>query len=128
MNRLIKEIDDTYVEIDSLAIWWIGQNGYIIKSTDLTIYIDPYLSTYAERITFGKPNEHVRMTDSPIPPGEVSNADLVMCTHDHADHIDPDGIPLIAKASKHANFIIPESARNTLLGFDIPNDRIYTLR
>ena len=128
MNRLIKEIDDTSVEIDSLAIWWIGQNGYIIKSTDHTIYIDPYLSTYAERITFGKPNEHVRMTDSPIPPEEVSNADLVICTHDHADHIDPDGIPLIAKASKHASFIVPECARNTLLDFDIANDRIYTLR
>jgi L-ascorbate metabolism protein UlaG (beta-lactamase superfamily) len=128
MNKLIKEIDDTSVNIDSLAIWWIGQNGFIIKSTDLTIYIDPYLSNYAERITLGKSNEHVRMTDSPIPPEEVSNADLVICTHDHADHIDPDGIPLIAKASQHANFIIPECARNTLLNFDISKDRIYTLR
>jgi L-ascorbate metabolism protein UlaG (beta-lactamase superfamily) len=128
MNKLIQEINETGVDRDALAIWWTGQNGYIIKTSDLTIYIDPYLSNYAERITAGKPNEHVRITESPIPPEEVSNADLVICTHDHADHIDPDGIPLIAKASKNAHFITPECARSTLLEFDISNDRIFTLR
>ena len=90
MNRLIKEINNTDVKSGSLNIWWLGQEGYVIKSPDLVIYIDPYLSTYAERITLGKPNEHVRMMKSPILPEDVTNADLVLCTHDHADHIDPE--------------------------------------
>ena len=71
MNRLIKEINDTVMEPGSLNIWWIGQEGYVIKSPDLVIYIDPYLSTYAEQITRGKPNEHVRMMQPPMRPEEV---------------------------------------------------------
>ncbi len=127
MNSLVKEISDTFVKPDSLNIWWLGQNGYAIKSTDLVIYIDPYLSTYAERITLGKPNEHVRIIKSPIQPEEVTNADFVICTHDHADHIDPDGIPYIARSSKQAKFIVPECAFQTLLDFGISEDRIHTL-
>lgn len=128
MNRLIKEINDTVVKTGSISIWWLGQEGYVIKSPDLVVYIDPYLSTYAERITLGKPNEHVRMMQPPIHPEEVTNADLVICTHDHADHIDPEGIPVISRASKQAKFVIPECARQTLLDFDISEERIHSLK
>ncbi|MCD6596761.1 MAG: MBL fold metallo-hydrolase [Bacteroidales bacterium] len=128
MNRLIKEINDAVVKSGSLSIWWLGQEGYVIKSSDLVIYIDPYLSTYAERITLGKPNEHVRMMQAPIRPEEVTNADLVICTHNHADHIDPEGIPIISRSSTKTKFIVPECARQTLLEFDISEKRIYTLK
>jgi L-ascorbate metabolism protein UlaG (beta-lactamase superfamily) len=127
MNRLIKEINDTVVEPGSINIWWIGQEGYVVKSRDLIIYIDPYLSTYAERITRGMPNEHIRMMQPPMRPEEVTNADLVLCTHDHIDHIDPEGIPVIALASEQARFIVPECARQTLLDLDINEERIHTL-
>ena len=128
MNRVIKQIDDTVVKSGSLRIWWLGQEGYVIKSPELIIYIDPYLSTYAERITLGKPNEHIRMMQPPMRPEEVTNADLVICTHDHADHIDPEGIPIISRASEQTKFIVPECARQTLLNFDISEERIQTLK
>lgn len=128
MIRLIHEINEASVKPGSLNIWWIGQEGYVIKSPDLIIYIDPYLSNYAERITRGQPNEHVRMMESPIRPEEVTQADLVICTHDHADHIDPEGIPVIARSSGMAKFIVPESARGRLLDFGIAQERILTLK
>ena len=59
MNSLVREINEAQVKPGSLKIWWIGQEGFIFKSATRIIYIDPYLSTYAERITKGKPNEHV---------------------------------------------------------------------
>lgn len=127
MNALLKEINATNVQPGSLAVWWLGQEGYAVKTSELVMYIDPYLSTYAERITAGGANEHVRMTPPPMPPGEVTNADLVLCTHDHADHIDPDGIPVIAQASPGAKFVVPECARRTLLAMNIEEDRIHTL-
>ncbi len=128
MNQVIKEINDTVVKSGTLSIWWLGQEGYAIKSSDLIIYIDPYLSTYAERITLGKPNEHVRMMRSPMRPEEVTNADIVICTHDHADHIDPEGIPIISRSSEKAKFIVPECARQTMLDFHISGERIHTLK
>ncbi|MEA3477405.1 MAG: MBL fold metallo-hydrolase, partial [Bacteroidota bacterium] len=68
------------------------------------------------------------MMQSPIRPEEVTNADLVICTHDHADHIDPEGIPIISRASRQTKFIVPECARQTLLDFDISEERILTLK
>ena len=61
-------------------------------------------------------------------PEEVTNADLVLCTHDHADHIDPEGIPYIAKASPKCKFVVPECAYQTMLDFNISEDRINTLK
>jgi len=128
MNALINEIDETVVEKGRLRIWWIGQEGFVLKSATLVIYIDPYLSTYAERLTKGRPDEHVRIKPAPMQPEDVDHADVVFCTHDHADHIDPDGIPVIAARSSGAQFVVPESARQTMMGFGIDEDRIHTMK
>lgn len=128
MTSLIQEIDRKVVRSGTLAIWWIGQEGFVVKTPHLIAYIDPYLSQWAERITQGKANEHVRITPAPFRPEDVNHADVVLCTHDHGDHIDPDGIPLIAQHSRQAAFVVPECARDTLRKLGISDDRIYTLR
>ena len=128
MNTLIKDIDTCTVDKGKVAIWWIGQEGFVLKTSELIIHIDPYLSDFAERITKGKHNEHVRMTPAPMQADEIKHADLIFCTHDHADHIDPDAIPVIAKASPQAMFVVPECARDTMEAFGIAPERIKTLR
>lgn len=128
MNALVNEINETPVEPHSLRIWWIGQEGFVFKSSRQIIYIDPYLSTYAERITRGKASEHVRIKPAPMKPEDVNHADIVLCTHDHADHIDPESIPIIAVQSPRAHFIVPECARDTMRGFGIDDGRIHTMK
>ena len=128
MNALINEIDDAQIKPSNLRIWWIGQEGFVLKSATQIIYIDPYLSTYAERITKGKPNEHVRIRPAPMKPEDVTHADIVLCTHEHADHIDPESIPIMAARSSHARFVVPESARQTMRNFGIDNERIYGMK
>ncbi|MHC4534657.1 MAG: MBL fold metallo-hydrolase [Planctomycetota bacterium] len=128
MNALISEINKTQVKPGSLQIWWIGQEGFIFKSGGQIIYIDPYLSTYAEKITRGKPNEHVRIKPAPMKPEDVNHADIVLCSHDHADHIDPEGIPIIAAQSPQAHFVVPECAMETMQDFGIDDERIHTMK
>ena len=128
MNALIREINEMQVEPGGLQIWWIGQEGFVFKSPGRIIYIDPYLSTYAEDLTRGKSNEHVRIRPAPMKPQDVTHADVVLCTHDHADHIDPEGIPIIAVRSPRARFIVPECARDTMRGLRIGDERIHTLK
>ena len=128
MNALVRQINETRVKPGSLHIWWIGQEGFVLKSPRQIIYIDPYLSTYAEKMTVGKPNEHIRIKPAPMDPEDVTHADIVFCTHDHADHIDPEGVPLIAQASPRARFVVPECARATMRGFGIGDERIHTLK
>jgi L-ascorbate metabolism protein UlaG (beta-lactamase superfamily) len=128
MNPLAREIKTANIVPGSVRVWWIGQAGFVVKSRDLVVYIDPSLSDYAERITRGKPNEHVLITPPPLEPEDVDHADLVLCTHDHADHIDPDGIPAMAKKSPQAKFVVPRCALGTMLRLGIERDRILTLQ
>jgi len=125
MNGLISEIDKSKVEPGGLQIWWIGQDGFVFKSSGQIIYIDPYLSSYAERITKGKPDEHVRIKPAPMKPEDVKNADILLCTH---DHIDPESIPIIATQSASAHFVVPECARETIQDFGIDDERIHTMK
>jgi len=40
MNQLAQEIIAANVAPGSIRIWWIGQEGFVIKSPRLIIYID----------------------------------------------------------------------------------------
>lgn len=61
-----------------MTIRWIGQSGYILKTKGTTLLIDPYLS-----------ENQPRLVVPPVKPQEVQ-ADAVLCTHDHLDHLDAD--------------------------------------
>lgn len=72
-----------------MKIRFLGQSGYIIKTEKTEIMIDPYLSDSVNRVA-GRP----RMLPIPINPENIS-CDVVICTHNHLDHLDPDTIKYI---------------------------------
>ena len=69
-----------------MKITWIGQSGYLLRSGETTILIDPYLSDAVERIA-----NRPRMVPALLDPAKI-NVDAVFCTHDHLDHLDSDAI------------------------------------
>ncbi len=80
----------------SIALWWLGQSSYVLKGAGIIVYVDPYLRASSRRLS-----------PPPFPPGAVTNADLVLLTHDHGDHVDPESLPGIASASPEARFVAP---------------------
>src|SRR4051812_18404501 len=87
-----KRILDTQLQAGQIALFYIAQAGFCIKTAaGKTIFIDPYLSDACERLFTFK-----RMIPTVIAPEEV-NADLYLITHHHADHFDPDAMPVITK-------------------------------
>jgi len=52
----------------------------------------------------------VRNYPPPVDPGELNGIDLVLCTHDHLDHTDPESLCAIATASPHCRFAGPASS------------------
>src|ERR1700687_2879373 len=91
-SALAKAIDSDEVLQGSLAIYWLSQAGFVLKGpSGKVVYIEPYISDVVES-RFG----FKRMMACPISADEV-NADLVICTHEHLDHMDPDALPVIAK-------------------------------
>lgn len=87
MTDLTEQIHALDVPPHSIAIWFLGQNGWIVKSPDGTlIAVDPYLS---DAIKGRRPElDTARKVPLPLLPDRLK-VDLFLCTHSHADHADP---------------------------------------
>ena len=85
--------------------WWLSGTGFVFKTSAGTqIYVDPYFSNCVAQI-FG--------IDRAVPaavPVEEAQPDLVVATHWHEDHLDPEGLPLLAQRST-TQFLCPPSCR-----------------
>lgn len=76
---LLEDVTDT--DPDGVDFWYLGCNGFIVKSADgTTLFIDPYLG-------LGDPPRTVRMIPVPFDSEDVSEADAVLATHEHSDHV-----------------------------------------
>lgn len=95
-TELIEEIEQQHVPAGAVALWWLGQASFVVKGDGVTVFVDPYLRASSRRLS-----------PPPFPPEAVTNADLVLLTHDHGDHVDPSALPGIAAASPGARFVAP---------------------
>lgn len=100
-----------------LKIRWIGQSGYLLSDDKTTICIDPYLSNVVDRIA-----GRGRMVNPPFAPEEL-RSDVVICTHNHLDHIDIDAIPLMKKDDML--FLAPSDAKKQLSDCGVVNYRDF---
>jgi L-ascorbate metabolism protein UlaG (beta-lactamase superfamily) len=114
-NALIQDIANAQPAAGSIAFWWMGQASYVIKG-DAVLYIDPYLT----------PSKG-RQTPPLLKYEEVTNADLILCTHDHLDHIDPNTLPPVMAASPQATLIVPRPHVRRVADLGISTDRIVGL-
>ena len=103
--------------MSGLKIRWIGQSGYILNDGKTEICIDPYLSDVVNRVA-----NRPRMVEAPFLPEELKS-DVVICTHNHLDHVDIDAIPLMKK--ENMLFLAPYDAKNTLFECGIINYKAF---
>lgn len=78
-----------------MKVTWLGQAGLLFNLDGIRVMVDPYLS---ERITKLKPNKLRR-----IPINETFlkiQPDILILTHDHLDHTDPDTLSQILATDK----------------------------
>jgi len=91
-------------------LYWLGQAGFVIDAGPYRILIDPYLSDSLARKYKGTRYGHVRMMASPIAPEALTRVDLVLCTHRHTDHMDPDTLQPLAAAFPTLRFVVPAAS------------------
>jgi L-ascorbate 6-phosphate lactonase len=121
MSQLAAAIANRDVPERSLAIYWLCQAGFAFKtSRGQIIYIDPYLSDVVERVVGFK-----RMMPSPIASADVV-ADLIICTHEHLDHMDTDALPIIAQ-NPRTHFAGPVECMKFFEESRIPAERCHLL-
>lgn len=114
----MNSIKNQEVNKNSIAIWYLGQNGFIIKEHDgKTICIDPYLSNYCGESD--KYQDHAFRLDRQLPifikPQDL-DVDIVLVTHSHDDHADPLTLP---KINENTIFVGPWEAYQKFKSFGI---------
>lgn len=121
MTVLADTIARTAVRPGSVMAWWLSGTGFVFKTPAGTqIYVDPYFTDCVSQI-FG-----VHRALPPPVPLEDAQPDLVIATHWHEDHLDPEGLPMLARRTG-AHFLCPPSCRSRLLGWRVPGDRVTAI-
>jgi L-ascorbate 6-phosphate lactonase len=105
MTGLMAEITATKVDRGTLAVWFLGQNGWMVKSPQgQLVAVDPYLSNACHPSRRGLNLD--RMVPVPISPDQL-RAHLVVCTHSHKDHADPETLCACGKSGHVERFMAP---------------------
>jgi len=112
---------------DDLTITYLGQVGFLLQKNGLAIAIDPYLSDSVDRLE-GCPRDFwVRNYPPPVDPRELTGIDLVLCTHEHLDHTDPETLCAISAASPHCRFAGPAVSIAAMRNAGIEAKRLMVL-
>jgi L-ascorbate 6-phosphate lactonase len=116
---LIAQIDRLAVPRGQLALWSLGQAGFVIKGGATLVYIDPYLS---ERLDAqGKSR---RRFPPPLDPSQIAHAQVVFTTHEHLDHHDAQTLAPLMSASSQALLVCSPQSREIALRAGIAAERI----
>jgi hypothetical protein len=98
-HALLNEIAASDPEPGSLFVWWLGQSGFLVKSCQGLLAVDLYLSDHLTTKYAATDRPHVRMTRAPLRGRDLSGVDLVLASHRHSDHLDPETFPELLAAS-----------------------------
>lgn len=93
-----------------LAVYWLGQAGFVVDISGLRIVIDPYLSDSLAEKYRGARFPHERMMPAPIAPSALTGVDIVLSTHAHTDHMDPGTLPGLLAVNPQAKLVAPRAA------------------
>lgn len=107
-----KMIDQIKASTTGDALWWAGNDSWIIKSGGLVIGTDLFLEN------------NNRIDPCPVTPEEIAGIlDISFVTHAHGDHFNGYTSRILVEKSA-CLFVIPESCLSEAKRFKIPEDRI----
>ncbi|WP_428374322.1 MBL fold metallo-hydrolase [Lichenicoccus sp.] len=92
---------------EGVALAWLGQAGFVLRIGAAVVLVDPYLSDSLATKYRDTRFPHTRMMPAPIAADAVPRVDLVVCTHRHGDHMDPDTLLVLAERHPDCRFVIP---------------------
>jgi L-ascorbate metabolism protein UlaG (beta-lactamase superfamily) len=96
--------------VSGVVLYWLGQAGFAIRTAERTLLIDPYLSDSLEKKYRGSATPHDRMMPAPIAVDALPPVDLVLVTHQHTDHMDPETLAPLAARQPGVRFVVPAAS------------------
>ncbi len=122
MENLVKRIQETRPTPGSLAIFWLGQAGFAFKTpAGKIVYTDPYFTDYVQRVLpeYGLAFKRVMPK---LVEADEADADYIVSTHAHQDHLDVDALPALLKNPRIQFYGSPD-CRPLYLESGVPESR-----
>jgi L-ascorbate 6-phosphate lactonase len=110
---LLTRLGKLEVSPGHVALWHLGQSSFAVAAGGATVLVDPYLAPHPDRLV-----------PPPFAPGEAIGVDVVLCTHDHLDHLDRETLAAVAAASPDAVVVVPRPFAADLALLGVPPHRI----
>jgi len=120
--KLRQQISRHIVPEGRVALWWLGQNGWIVKSPQgRIITIDPYLSNSCKTVGAALGVNFDRMVPPVLSPSDLAVADLYVMTHSHEDHLDVETLLPYRAAGGRGPFVAPPETCDKLRKLGVPD-------
>jgi L-ascorbate metabolism protein UlaG (beta-lactamase superfamily) len=113
----IQRLTNVGLNDGTAALSWFGQASFAARGGGITVLFDPFLSPYSGRLH-----------DSPLTPEEAAGVDVVLCSHEHVDHLDVPSLGAIANASPGAVFVVPSPIVDMVTEAGVAGDRVVGLQ
>ena len=85
-----------------MKVTWLGQAGLLLETGGLTILVDPYFTDSAASVAC-----HRKM---PVDPKVWDiKPDVLLITHEHIDHYDPETVAHFINENSNATVLAPKS-------------------
>jgi L-ascorbate 6-phosphate lactonase len=113
-----------FVPDGSVRLWRLPQAGFVIRSPERTVAVDPWLSDALERATADDAEPVRRAAALPCSVDDLPPIDLVCCTHAHPDHLDLDTLQILERRSPQTMFVVPAPLAEMIASAGIDGGRI----
>ena len=118
---------NTQLAKGQVALYYLGQVGFLVKWEGKYLLIDGYLSDYVDKNCCSEQVKWVRKYPAPIKAEELDFVDYVLCTHTHYDHADPETLAILGRINGKAKFIVSAPNVDTIAAYGIEKSRILGL-
>ena len=109
-EALLQEIRNTNPKQEMVAVWYIGQMGIIAKANNVTVCLDPVLNDLCYPDGASRRNY-----EPPFDGSQLEGIDYVICSHNHADHLNLKTLLPLSQANPKAKFIVPAPETTVLI-------------
>jgi L-ascorbate metabolism protein UlaG (beta-lactamase superfamily) len=102
---------DVEAHRQGLALWWLGQSGWLVMCHGKGLLIDPYLSDSLTAKYASSDKPHVRITGRVVDPARLTGILAATSSHNHTDHLDAETLLPVWAANPQMVMVVAEANR-----------------
>lgn len=105
------------IDAPGVTLTWLRQAGFLVEGTSGSVVFDPFLT---------------ELPDMLVPPArtpeDLAHVQVIMGSHEHADHIDGPAFARIAALSEVPRFVVPSPVVDLTIEAGVPAERVIGAR